>query len=311
MRILFMGHQKWGCLALEALLKKGHKIVGVVTERDSFDDASYKALAEYGCYDSLKEFAKKQGLQVYQPDDANDAKFIKVVDGLAPELIVIVSYHTIIKKQLIEKYRIINAHGAPLPHYRGRAPINWAIINGEQKTGVTVHFIDEGVDTGPIILQEMVGIGENEAAIEVMRKTLPLYGKLVVEAVDRIEKGTVKRTPQDPYSGTYFPKRTAEDGLIDWGWDTQDLHNWIRALTRPYPGAFTLYRGRKLFVWESEIPKEKKRVSPIPGIVFGRTKEGGIKVSTRDSFIILKSAQIEGEEEKAPAESVKIGDYLR
>lgn len=305
-----MGHQIWACLTLNKLIGDGHEILGVITERDSFDNESYKRLAEYGCYGSLKETAEDLGLTVYQPNNVNSEDFIKVIDSLRPELIVIVSYHTIIKKPLLDKYTIINAHGAPLPRYRGRAPINWAIINGECETAVTVHFIDEDIDTGDIIYQDKVEIKDTDTAIAVLKRSLPLYPKLVSKAVKAIERGDPPRIPQNPFDGSYFPTRRPDDGLIDWSNESTDIYNLVRALAKPFPGAFTFHKGKKIIIWESRLPPAKTRISAVTGIVFGKTEKGEVKVTTKDSYIIIGNIQPEGSDAMVPTDYFKVGAKL-
>jgi methionyl-tRNA formyltransferase len=309
MRILFAGHQKWACMALEELVKNNHEIVGVVAEKDEFDNKeseTYKRFKEYGFFESLKDTARAIGLNVLQPDDINSSEFIKEIGKLNPDLITIVSYHSIVRRELIDKYknRIINAHGALLPKYRGRAPINWAIINGEKEAGVTVHFVAEKVDSGDIIAQERVPIEMEDTAIDVLKKSLPLYPKLVLEAVMQIEKGEVKATKQDLSKGSYFKSRKPEDGLIDWNKNTIQLYNWVRALTHPYPGAFTYHNSKKIFIWKAALPEGYEKTGFNPGYV---VEEHGknVKVATADSYILLNRVQFEGCEERDAAECLE------
>lgn len=315
MRILLLGHNKWACLTLTALVKAGHEIVGVVTETDAFDREEaevYERFARYGAYESLKEAALQVGLPLYQPKDINHTEFIATIDAMAPDLIICVSYHAILKRELISRYpaRIINAHLAPLPHYRGRAPINWAIINGEDHTAVTVHFIDEGIDTGPIIVQERIPILEMDRAIDVLLRALPAFPRTILSAIRKIETDKVEALPQSPFDGSYFPKRTPKDGLIDWKYmNTQDIHNTIRALSDPYPGAFSYCKGEKIIFHRSQLPREMHRVSPIAGLVFTKIPDGAVKVTTRDSHITITSIQV-GDREIRPAEYLKLGSKL-
>lgn len=315
MRILLMGHNKWACMTLRALLEADYEVVGVITETDEFDQReaqTYERFARYGAYESLKEVARELGLDVYQPEDINDPAFIEKIESLRPDLLVCVSYHAIIKTELLNKYkqRIINAHLAPLPYYRGRAPINWAIINGEDHTAVTVHFMNEGVDTGPIIVQERVPIYDDDRAIDVLLRALPYFPKLVLKAVRLIEEGKVEAVPQNPYEGTYFPKRTPEDGLVDWTSEkAKDIHNKIRALIDPYPGAFSYYRGDKVIFISSELPKNLKRVSPVGGIIFGKNSDQSVKVTTIDGCLVIKEIRVH-EREAVAARYFKMGGKL-
>jgi methionyl-tRNA formyltransferase len=315
MRVLLLGHNKWACLTVRALLESKHEIVGIITETDEFDKkeaAVYERFARHGAYESLKELALNLKLPLYQPQDIHAPEFIAVIENqLRPDLIVCVSYHTILKEPLLRRYpnRIINAHLAPLPHYRGRAPLNWAIINGEDHTAVTVHFIDEGIDTGPIIVQEKIPITEDDRAIDVLLRALPYFPKLVLQAIDLIESGKVQPHPQSLYEGSYFPKRTPEDGLINWEhMNTRDIHNMIRALADPYPGAFCYHNGRKVVFQRSRLPKEElKRITPAAGLIFAKMPDGAIKVATIDGYIIIQSIQVETQEEKRPADYFKLG----
>ncbi len=311
MNIVFMGHGKWACETLRTLVAGGMQVAAVACERDEFDqkeDEHYRRLAGFGFYESLKEAARQLQLPVEQPEDVNSDEFIKKLDRIKPDLIVIVSYHPIIRKAILSGYKVINAHGAPLPSYRGRAPINWAIINGEKETGVTVHEVNEDIDTGDIILQERIPISEDDAAIDVLKRSLECYPRLVSRAIGLIESGKAEKVPQDPFAGSYFPKRKPEDGNVDWSWTAQDIYNFMRALTHPYPGAFTSSGGKKVYLWKAENPKNnKKRVSPVAGLVFGKTAGGGINVTTRDSSITVTKVQIEHEKEKNAAEIIKVG----
>ena len=298
MRILLLGHNKWACLTLRALINAGYDILGVVTETDAFDRREaevYDRFVRYGAYESLKEVALQVGLILYQPENINDPKFIATIDAMSPDLIVCVSYHAILKKELISRYpaKIINAHLAPLPHYRGRAPINWAIINGEDHTAVTVHFIDEGIDTGSIITQEHVPILETDRAIDVLVRALPAFPRAVLSAIRKIETNKIDPIPQSPFAGSYFPKRTPEDGLIDWTHEIAlDIHNKIRALTDPYPGAFS-YKGKdKVVFLRSRLPADRRRIGPVGGLVFGKEKDKSVKITTRDGYIVVEEIRI-------------------
>lgn len=313
MRILLLGHNKWACLTLRALLEAGYEIAGVITETDEFDKREaevYQRFAPYGAYESLKKLASQLGLQLFQPQDIHAPEFMRIIEEkLQPNLLICVSYHTILKKSLLQRYpnRIINAHLAPLPYYRGRAPINWAIINGEDHTAVTVHFIDAGIDTGPIILQEKIPIGEDDRAIDVLLRALPYFPKLVLQVVELIRTGKVQPRSQDLYESSYFPRRMIEDGLLDWKHlTTQDIHNMIRALSDPYPGAFSYCKGERIVIQSSQLPKEIKRVSPMAGLVFARMPQGEVKVTTTDGHIIIRSIQVEGQEMN-PAAYLRLG----
>lgn len=298
MNILFLGHNKWACLTLDALIKTHHKIIGVMTETEDYDSkehANYKRFEKFGAYGSLKKCAHKYKLKIYTPKDINSDETLALIDSLKPEIIVMVSYHQIIKEKLLEKYTIINAHGAPLPKYRGRAPINWAIINNENHTGVTVHFVAKGIDGGDIIEQEFVPIHKSDRAIDVLKRSLPLYPKLVIKALGKIEKGNFSRIKQDQSKATYMPKRTPADGVIDWNKTALEIYNLIRALAEPYPGAFTYYNHKKIFVWEAELCKiQNKSHLPAGQLIKLDSEKKGAFIATNDGTILMTKIQEEG-----------------
>lgn len=310
MKILFMGHHEWAYLTLEALINSKHKIVGVVAEPEEFDQ-KYKWGEKYR---DLKELAKEHNIPVFQPKTPNTPEFIQTMEKLNPELIVSVSYHAIIKKEILDKWPVINAHNALLPKYRGRAPINWAIINGEKETGVTIHYLVEELDKGDIILQESVPIKYKETAGEVWKRCLPLYPKLVLKAVDMIGEGIVQRIKQDESKATYFSKRTPKDGIIDWNKTTLQLYNWVRALTHPYPGAFTYYNGKKLIIWK--VKEWEKDYKGELGQILENIENEGMVVKCKDGSIIIERIQDEDTNEMDAWEyfkkfSLKVNSFMK
>lgn len=315
MRILLLGHGKWACTTLRALCERGHDVIGVVTETDEFETRRAKdnvRFEQFGAYELLARTASELGLPVHQPDRFHDPKMLATIDVLAPELVVCVSYHTILRSEFLSHYpeRVINAHLAPLPEYRGRAPLNWAIINGERETAVTVHFIDEGIDTGPIIVQEPIPIGPDDQAIDVLLRALPVFPKAVCEAVDLLAAGTAPQIPQDPTAGCYFPRRTPEDGLVDWSREPAvDIHNKIRALADPYPGAFSYVGSRKIIFLEARLAKGVARLSPVGGVVYRLPSDGAASVTTMDGAVDLLRVRIEDNE--GPADRLlRLGQRL-
>jgi len=312
MRILLLGHNKWACMTLRALIDGGHTVVGVVTETDAFDRREadvYARFARFNAYESLKETAEAIGLDVHQPADINDRTFIAAIDALSPELIVCVSYHAILRPVLIDRYpdRILNAHLAPLPDYRGRAPLNWAILNGEDHTAVTVHFIDAGIDTGQILVQQRIPILESDRSIDVLLRALPEFPNAVLAAIAGIERGTIEPEPQDPHAGSYFPLRTPSDGLVLWDREKAcDIHNKVRALSDPYPEAFSYVRDRRTRFVSSRLPQDPRRISPVPGIVHRHNEDGSVDVTTIDGSLSIETVRIR-EEVLPAAEALRLG----
>lgn len=312
MKIVLFGHGKWACLTLSSLYQKGHEILGVVTETHEFDEReaeSYRRLAMHNAYQSLEETADTLGLTTYRPSNIHDPGFMECIDALQPHLIVSVSYHGIFRQPWQKKYpdRIINAHLAPLPKYRGRSPLNWAIINGETHTALTVHFIDEGIDTGPIIIQEQIPIYHEDKAIDVLLRALPLFPKLVQSSIEKIESGRIMFNNHQNENGTYFPKRNPEDGLINWQTEcTKDIYNKIRALSHPYPGAYSYYADRQIIFETAKISKDPQRISPVGGLVIARTQGNGVQVTTADGWLEISGIRI-GDDEVPAGEQIKVG----
>jgi methionyl-tRNA formyltransferase len=243
----------------------------------------------------------------------NSPEFLEEMERLDPEYVVVVSYHQIIGKAILDRFksRIFNIHFSLLPYYRGRAPINWAIINGEKRVGITVHQITEEVDAGPILLQKIIRVSKNERAIEVLLRGLPYFPLMILNVLDLAESRKLKPVSQNPFEGSYFPRRKPEDGLIMFEKETSlDIHNKVRALAYPYPGAFVLYNKKKVVVEKTILPQARRKISPVLGIVFGRTKEGGVKVTTLDGFIIIEKVR-KGERILKASEYFKMGSILK
>ncbi|MBU0614755.1 MAG: methionyl-tRNA formyltransferase, partial [Nanoarchaeota archaeon] len=198
------------------------------------------------------------------------------------------------------KYEI-NLHGGLLPRYRGGAVLNWAIINGEKEVGVTAHIMLDKFDAGDIVSQKSVPIGMQDDVLDVYKKTLELYPKICIEVIEDIEKGTLKRIPQQEAFATYTKQRKPEDGIIDWNKTSLEQYNWIRALTHPYPGAFTFLQGQKITIWKSII-NNKRYDNCKNGEIVEIYKDGAI-VKTKDASLLLLDIE--------PKISLNIGDILK
>lgn len=274
MKIVLLGHQKWACITLEELVKS-HDVVGVITETDEFELKNkdyYEQRKKFDLYENLKEKAEILGISVYQLDNINQTSLL---EELNPDLVVSVSYHSIIKLPLLEKFTFINAHGAPLPKYRGRAPISWAIINGEKKTAVTVHYMANKIDQGNIITQEFFPININDTSMDVLRNSLPLYPKLVKDAIDKILNG-YSGMPQDEEQSSYFSSLTEQDLRINWRDPALAIHNLVRG-SFPTHRAYTYYEGEKTSIVKTTIINDEN-ILALPSSIYRRGKE--------DSFIV-------------------------
>jgi len=290
MKIVFFGTAKFGVDSLESLIKSGHRVQAVVTQPDRKRGRGQKLQPS-----PIKLLAGQYGLPVYQP--ATPADIIPDLKKLNPGLFVVVSYGHILPKQILEipELGCINLHPSLLPKYRGAAPINWALISGEEKTGITVIRVSERVDSGEIILQESVEISPDDDAVSLSEKLSPKGTGLLLESVKLIEEKKAKFLPQDEAKATYAPKLKKEDGLIDWNKSAVTLHNQTRG-TVPWPGMYTHIKGKALKIWKTRVCPEPEESSAQakPGRIIDVDKKNGILVKTGEGILCLKELQLEG-----------------
>ncbi|PYG89123.1 methionyl-tRNA formyltransferase/UDP-4-amino-4-deoxy-L-arabinose formyltransferase/UDP-glucuronic acid dehydrogenase (UDP-4-keto-hexauronic acid decarboxylating) [Ruminiclostridium sufflavum DSM 19573] len=277
MRMVFMGGHKLGKDTLQYLIDKRKDIIAVVTN------------IENDWYTGVDEVAEKNGLLLYKNVDVNSESFINEITALKPDLIVVVNFQQILKEQLINipQRGCINTHAALLPKYRGRAPLNWAVIHGERQVGVTVHYIEKGIDTGDIIIQKSIDIGDEEYIDSVLEKVKDVYPTVVNNAVNLIQSGDFVRIKQDLSKGNYFGKRTPEDGQINWNNNTKDIFNLIRAISKPYPGAFSFCNNSRLIIWRAEVINQKEEESLLPNGYIITINKSGICVKTKNDNILI------------------------
>ncbi|MCW5593181.1 MAG: formyltransferase [Burkholderiales bacterium] len=240
-----------GCRCLSALLAAGVEIPLVVTHRDN--------PAETIWFASVEELARGAGLEVATPDDPNDPAFVGRLARLAPDFLFSFYYRQMLSPAVLATARrgAWNMHGSLLPKYRGRVPVNWAILRGERETGATLHEMVEKPDAGRILGQEAVPIGENDTAVEIFGRVTDAAGRVLERALPSLLDGTAAPVPQDLRAGSYFGGRRPEDGRIDWTKGAREVHDLVRAVAPPYPGAFTALgprRVRVLRTWWSEPP---------------------------------------------------------
>jgi methionyl-tRNA formyltransferase len=276
-RFVYFGDGQWATDCLRRLLEDGHEALAVVLRRRPSDG-------------SLEAFARERGLQVLQPEKANRDSFVWQIGNLAPELNISMSYDQIVRRPLIDSAPLgfINCHAGKLPRYRGRNVINWAIINNESEIGVTVHHVDEGIDTGDIILQRTLPIGWEDTYGSILGAVTRAFPDLLSETVAQLAAGTAPRTPQDHAQGTYFGGRGPGDEWIDWNDTSLAIYNKIRAITHPGPGARSLLGGSTVLLWRARYDPAWPKYIATPGEVVGREPDG-VGVKTGDSIIILES----------------------
>jgi len=304
-----MGTPKFALPSLEALLKSEHQIAGIITQPDRPRGRGRKLSPT-----PVKELALKNGLLVFDPEDLKSDDLVEKLEATNPDLAVVVAFRILPEKIFtIPPKGTINLHPSLLPKYRGAAPINWALIEGETKTGVTTFFIRKKVDTGNIILQREVEISPDENYGELKERLAKIGAELVIETVELIEKGEVKILSQDNSQATSAPKLTPQVGKIDWSESAEKIKNLIRGLS-PAPGAYTFFRGKLLKIFDSEVVDEDDPAKN-PGEVITADKNQGIVVKTRMGGLKPLLLQPEGKkritaEEFLRGYRIEIGERL-
>ena len=316
MRILFMGTPDFALESHKALYEAKYDIIGVVTNIDKPKGRGMKMVAS-----PVKEYAIEKNLQVYQPIKVrNNPEFLEEVKKLNPDLICVVAYGKILPQELLDipKYGCVNVHGSLLPEYRGAAPIQWAVLNGDKKTGVTTMFMNAGMDTGDMILKEEVEIGEDETTGELWDRLKMIGANLLIKTVKEIENGKATRTKQ-PEEGTMAPMLSKEMAKIDWENKTaNDIKNLVRGLN-PIMGAYTFLDGKKIKFWKvqtltenellekfQELEEYKYHLNKMQaGTVLFSDDKKGLFIKANDG--ILQVLEIQGENSKRMA----VGDFLR
>ena len=253
MKILFMGTPDFAAESLKSIYEAGEEIIGVVANPDKKKGRGMKM-----CYSPVKEFALEKNLEIYQPEKVKkNTEFIEKIKELEPDVICVVAYGKILPKEILDipKYGCINVHASILPKYRGAAPIQWAVINGDSKTGVTTMQMDEGMDTGDILICEKVDIDKNETTGELWDRLAIIGGKVLVKTLNKIKDGTITRTKQgDNY--TMAPMLNKELSKINWQEKTSlEIKNLTRGLN-PIMGTYAFLDGKKYKFWSVEIAEE-------------------------------------------------------
>ena len=247
MRIIFMGYHNIGYACLEALIELsrelGDEIVAVVTHADDPKENIWFA--------SVRQLAFDNYLPVYQPADPNDPAFVAAMQALQPDWLFSCYYRHMLKQPLLNLPRLgaLNLHGSLLPRYRGRVPVNWVLVFGETETGVTLHYMEAKADRGDIVAQRRVPITPEDTAVTLFAQMTAAAGTLFRETYPLLRTGQAPRRPQDHAQASYCGGRTPADGKIDWTQPATAVYNLMRAVTHPYPGAFTTLAGRKLYIW--------------------------------------------------------------
>lgn len=307
LNVLFMGTPDFAEESLKAIYNAGYNILGVVTNPDRPKGRGMKMMAS-----PVKEFAIEKNIPVYQPEKVRkNEEFIEIVKNLKPDVICVVAYGKILPKEILDipELGCINVHGSLLPEYRGAAPIQWAVLNGDKTTGVTTMYMDVGMDTGDMILKQEVEIGEDETTGELWDRLSIIGGELLVKTLEQIEAGTAPREKQGEHF-TMAPMLDKSQAKIDWKNKTaQEIKNLVRGLN-PIMGAFTYLNGKKIKFWKVDVANsigyDSDNLKMIKnGTVLVSDQRDGLFIKTADG--ILKVIEIQGEN----AKKMNIGDFLR
>lgn len=299
MNIVFMGTPDFAMESLSKLYESGHNILAAVCQPDKPSGRGLKLMPP-----PVKEYAISKNIEVLQPEKIRkNVEFIERIRNLKPDIIVVVAYGKILPKEILEipKYGCVNVHASLLPKYRGSAPIQWAIINGEEKTGVTTMYMDVGMDTGDMILKSEVEIQDSDTYGTLYEKLKKMGGNLIVSTLDKIVDGVAPREKQGE-EFTTAPMIDKSLGNVDWNKSAEEIRNLIRGLN-PMPGAFTKYEDKSMKIWNADIIEFLGNMTP--GMIVEASSKDGLVVATGNGFLKLKEIQMQN------SKRMHAEDYLR
>jgi len=284
-RVIFMGTPEFACPTLQKLIERGDNVVAVVTQPDRPKGRGQKLMSP-----PVKDLAQKYGIPVFQPPKVRDPEFIELLRGLRPDVMVVVAFGQILPKALLEvpSHGCINVHASLLPKYRGAAPLNWCLVNGEAETGVTTMLMDVGLDTGPMLLKRSTPIHENEDIVSLHDRMSVMGAELLSETLDRLAAADIEPQNQDGGQSSYAPMLKKEDGQVNWARDARSIHNQVRGLV-VWPGAYTFLDGQVLKIYRSCIGTG----SGMPGQVL-RADKKGLEVACLTGSLIIEEVQLAG-----------------
>jgi UDP-4-amino-4-deoxy-L-arabinose formyltransferase/UDP-glucuronic acid dehydrogenase (UDP-4-keto-hexauronic acid decarboxylating) len=284
MRTVVLAYSNIGCVGMKALLRNGFEIIAVFTHRDHPQETIW--------FDSVAELAAEHRIPIFAPKDINHPLWVEKIKELSPDILFSFYYRQLIQREILDipKAGCLNLHGSLLPKYRGRVPINWVLVNGEQETGVTLHYMTPRADDGDIVAQKKIAINDDDTALTLHRKAAQVSEELLDEILPYIKKGTAPRTPQDHRLATYFGGRRPADGEIQWFKTAREVRNLVRAVTKPFPGAFSFIGERKCFFWEGrEVGLETGKY--LPGTVISAKP---LTIATGQNAMVVSYGQAEG-----------------
>lgn len=298
MKVMFMGTPEFAAVTLEKIIQSGHEVIAVVTQPDK-----QKGRGQAIVYSQVKEMALKYGLTVYQPIKVKEAEFLQTVKHLEPEVIIVAAFGQILPKALLDipLFGCINVHASLLPRYRGAAPIQYSVIDGEKETGVTIMHMGVGLDTGDMILQAKTPITVQDTGGSLHDKLAVLGADLLITALQQLQDGTAERIPQDNEKASYVKMIDKDMGRMDFTQSADKLEHLIRGLN-PWPSAYTFLDGKTLKIWKAEVePKaslNEEKDTAEPGAVIEIRKDA-LVVMTGDGALVIKELQLEGKKRMA------------
>lgn len=297
MRILFMGTPDFAAGCLEALIAAGHNVVAAVSQPDRPKGRGHKMQPT-----PVHACAQAHGIPIYQPQAIKNGELEDVLKQTAPDVIVVVAYGKILPEYVLNfpKYGCINVHASLLPKYRGAAPIQWSIINGERETGITTMYMEKGLDTGDMILKHAVPIAAEETTGTLHDKLMALGAQTLLETLEQIENGTAPREQQDDSQSCYAPMIDKTTALIDWNKHAQEICNLIRGMN-PSPFAYTTYKSARMKIGAAAVSDIVPEA--VPGTVLHAGRDG-LLVCCTGSALLIKSVQFDGKK------MMPVGDYL-
>lgn len=287
MNIVYMGTPEIAAVILKALHEAGHRIIGAVTQQDK-----PKGRGNQVQFPAVKEMALSLNIPVYQPRRVKEPEFIEVLKQLNPDVIVVAAFGQILSKVILElpKFGCINVHASLLPKYRGSAPIQWSIIEGEEKTGITIMHMDEGIDTGDMISKKEITLSPKETFGTLHDKLAEAAGPLLIQALADIEAGRATRTKQGDSNSIYARILDKSLGHIDFSQPAVKIERLIRGLN-PWPSAYTSLEGKMLKIWDADV--EPAQENGVPGEIIAVRKDA-ILIQTGDGILAVKELQLEG-----------------
>jgi methionyl-tRNA formyltransferase len=299
MRIIFMGTPEFAVPSLDMLVREGYDVMAVVTQPDKPKGRGNKLTPP-----PVKVYALEKGIEVLQPVKVRTPEYAEQLRRLKPDLMVTAAYGRILTKEVLQipPYGTINVHGSLLPKYRGAAPIQWAIINGDQVAGITTMYTDVGMDTGDMLVKREIEITGDMTSGELHDIMAAAGAGVLKETLERLQAGTLVGIPQPHEQATHAPMMEKETGHIDWSRDAQAVHNLVRG-TDPWPGAFTFYRGERMRIWKTAVSTQSIK-GKIPGTICTVDREG-VLVVCGTGAVIVREVQFDS------GKRMSVDEYIR